>query len=212
MTATYEPYTLETLEFASRNVMNAEVNILITVDAETLLKDFNWNGKDPIGSASEPQQLNNNPGKYLRLQVRNGNRGTENPSDPSDLEVYAARRQNVCWREATMSLNSVYYAMLYDYEHSSGEYIFGKNGNKPKVTANVATNVLVPLPDAENPTKPRTQKIQDYFWMGTVVTEPGTWEKYLFSFMVLKANDDETALVTCGYFKWDPKITVKKPS
>jgi hypothetical protein len=211
MTATIQPYALETVR--APDAQSNQVNILIAVDAETLLKDKGWDGQNPLGKPDDPVKLTGEAGKYIRLMVRTQNRGTENPADPSDLEVYASRDQNVCWRETTYSLNAQYYALLYQYVHTGGDYIFGKNSaGGPDVKARVSEGRLVPLPDKHNPLDPKKQKIDDYHWMGTVAVGPNKSESYEFFFTVLKANKEENDFLKCGYFRWDPKITTKNIS
>lgn len=204
-TTPLDPFPVKVIDDLELGALLPSVDILIVIDAQTLLDDKGWApGKPSIGSLTSPYMLNQDAKKYIRLQVRAKNHGNYIANDPSNLEIYANRFDDVFWREATLTLNSRYFAMLYNYVHLSGDWVFGQNNNKqPDVSARIYPGMLSPLPDGT------TERTKRYAWSGQVVMGPGASETYDWWFKIFVAKPDESALDVAGYFRWDPKVTVK---
>ncbi len=159
------------------------IDILIVIDAEGLVADY------PPGTAASPTMIDK---PLIYMMVRQGNADFGEGTD--ELKITARTEDTIRWREATLSLNGDYVAMLYDFFALRGADLI----SKPEPL--VAT-VKAPLPNPANPLQPGTQAISNYFWTSTVLSPGET--TYAFRFAVMDRHG-----AVQGYFAWDPFIKI----
>lgn len=185
MTSTVAP-DLEVHDFSDTDL--ADVNVLISIDAETILSKFGKNS-----NSDEPQYISN-ADDYITMLVRQKN--VIEKQKASELHVKLPLQKSVRWRGTTLTMNSEYTCLLYKHE------MFGTNNeiiSDPQPY--LVQGLQVPLPNKKDPLNPTTQKINSYFW-GAVAEKEGS-QNYYFRFMILNRTGEKQ-----GYYKWDPKITV----
>ncbi|MPQ49271.1 hypothetical protein GCQ56_19905 [Marinifilum sp. N1E240] len=161
------------------------IDVLIAVDTETIISNYGLN-KDP----NNPVQITDASLIFMitkRDDALSGNAGTE-------LAIGAKTLDTIRWRETSLSLNATYSALLYKFVATAG-------GDLISNPIPLLVEVQTPLPDPSNPTMPKTQTIESYFWTSTVL-KPGS-VTYHFNFMIL----DRAGNVQ-GYYWWDPYIKI----
>jgi hypothetical protein len=167
------------------------LDTFIVFNAEDIIDKF---GKG--GSADKPIFVDyKKANDVIYMNIREKNRGAAGGG--AFLKIHAKMNDVIRWRESTLSRNAEYFALLYKYEHHSGDKLVDQVG------FDRLDGLTVPLPDPNNPTQPKTQKISDYYWEAKVRRE-GT-ENYYFRFMLLTRN-----LEKVGFYYWDPTITTEK--
>jgi hypothetical protein len=179
------------------------VNVLITIDAESIRRDFpgpgTWEAPVTVGKTVKDAD------RYISMMVRQGN-VLENQRG-SELNVKLEQKDHIHWRETTLSLNSDYVALLYAYEpHGVDKEII----TPPKGI--VFPDLGRPLPKPRKDGKewdPGIQEISDYAWEATAVKKGS--QQYKFKFMILKGkiNKATKKFDKLGYYVWDPVITVE---
>jgi nematocidal protein AidA len=184
------------------------VDVLIVVDAETLLLDFPTPTDPSKLDPDKPTQIwTSDPkvlDKYISMFVRQKNIGsTTQVKGSAQLDVIANQNDIIQWRETTFSQNAAYSAILYRYLHAGGDKIFEDASGKSTLGAWIFDRT-VPLPNTKDLLHPTMQTIKDYFWQGTVAVEAPKKENYEFAFMLMQKDK------TLGYFRWDPTITIKQ--
>jgi hypothetical protein len=166
-----------------RDSLPAIVDVLIIIDAETLLAAY------PAGTAAHPTSVDQ---PLIQLVVRQANgvfgEGTK------ELKLTAETEDVIRWRETTTSLDGRYTGMLYKFFALRGAALI----SPPQPL--VAT-VRTPLPDPADPLHPTSQTIASYFWTTTVLSPGET--TYAFQFAVM-----DRAGHALGYFSWDPFIKI----
>lgn len=165
--------------------MSNIINVLIAVDAETILERFGKN-TDP----NRPTAITNS--NLIYMTTRQNQLGS---SPGSELTINASPGDVIRWRETTLSENSEYTGILYRFNALSG----GDLISQPQPLLMTRSE---PLPNAKDPLNPTTQNIKSYFWNCTVL-ETGS-VTYNFSFMILNAKGEKQ-----GYYYWDPFIHIK---
>lgn len=161
------------------------IDVLVAVDAETIINKFGKN-TDP----NNPTQITDPKLIFMitkSADAVSGNAGNE-------LKIAAKTLDVIRWRETSLSLNAVYSALLYKFVATSG-------GNLISPPFPLLAKDQTPLPDPSNPTVPKTQTIETYFWNCTVL-EPGE-VTYHFSFMIVDRSGNIQ-----GYYWWDPYIQI----
>lgn len=162
------------------------IQVLIAVDCETILATLgkNTNPNAPV-QVTDPNLI-----WMITKQVDavSGNAGNE-------LNIKAQTLDVIRWRETSLSLDSAYFAMLYQFVNASG------GADLISTPTPMLATVKVPSPDPEKPLQPGLQDVKTYFWECTV-TNPGSLT-YHFNFMIL-GRDGSVA----GYYWWDPFITI----
>jgi hypothetical protein len=159
------------------------VDILMVIDAETLVKNY------PKGTAENPTVV---PAPLIYLIA--DSKYVAFGQATKELKIAIKTLDEIRWRSTTLSLESIYCSLLYKFELVHGEPIISTP------TALLA-DVQVPLPDMHNPLHPRIQEIKNYFWSSTALNSGEM--TYTFYFMIL--DRDNTPL---GYYFWDPFIKI----
>ncbi|WP_456442558.1 inclusion body family protein [Psychroserpens sp.] len=161
------------------------IDVLIAIDAETILQTYGTNN-----TPNAPVQVTATNLIYMITKQKDalsGNAGNE-------LQIAAQTMDVIRWRETSLSMDAAYTGILYEFEATAG-------GDLISPPIPLVAEVQVPLPDPSNPTVPKTQKIESYFWNSTVL-KPGD-VTYHFKFIVC----DRTGAIQ-GYFWWDPFIHI----
>lgn len=161
------------------------IDVLVAVDADTIISKYGTNT-----DANNPVQITDSSLIFMitkQADAVSGNAGNE-------LKIGAKTLDTIRWRETSLSLNAAYSALLYKFVASSG-------GDLISPPIPLLVEVKTPLPDPSNPTTPKTQTIESYFWNSTVLKAGSV--TYHFNFMIL----DRTGAVQ-GYCWWDPFIRI----
>lgn len=166
--------------------MSEFINVLIAIDAETILGTFGRN-TDP----NNPRSISGNS-KLIYMTARQNQLGS---APGSELTINACPMDIIRWRETTLSLNSEYTGMLYRFNSLAGEGLISRP------TPRVVTR-SEPLPNDQDPLHPSTQRINSYYWECEVL-KTGT-VTYNFSFMILNRKGEKL-----GYYYWDPYINIQ---
>ncbi|MEW1847670.1 inclusion body family protein [Nonomuraea angiospora] len=166
--------------------MSEFINVLIAIDAETILERFGKN-TDPDRPTSIPDSSN-----LIYMTTRQNQLGS---TPGSELTVNASPMDIIRWRETTLSLNSEYTGILYRFNTLAG---------KDLISAPAPRSVVLsePQPNGQDPLNPTTQKISSYYWECEVL-DTGT-VTYNFSFMILNRKGEKQ-----GYYCWDPFINIQ---
>ncbi|MER6002857.1 inclusion body family protein [Nonomuraea angiospora] len=166
--------------------MSEFINVLIAIDAETILGRFGKN-TDPNGPTSIPDSSN-----LIYMTTRQNQLGG---APGSELTINAAPMDIIRWRETTLSLNSEYTGILYRFNTLAGQDL---------ISTPVPRSVMLsePQPNSQDPLNPTTQKINSYYWECEVL-DTGT-VTYNFSFMILNHKGEKQ-----GYYCWDPFINIQ---
>ncbi len=162
------------------------IQVLVAIDAESIVGTLGTN-TDP----KQPVQVTN--ANLIWMITRQGNAVSGNAG--SELNLSADTDDIIRWRESTLSLNSDYSALLYEFDATDGP----SGLISPPMP--LLTTVEAPLPDPNAPLLPTRQQVKNYFWQTTVLN-PGSMT-YHFKFMVI-GRDGAVA----GYYWWDPFITI----
>jgi hypothetical protein len=161
------------------------IDVLIAVDTETVISKYGTN-TDP----DNPVQIKD-PSLIFMItksaDAVSGNAGNE-------LKIGAKTLDTIRWRETSLSLNAVYSAILYKFVTTSGQELIS-------TPIPLIAKDQTPLPDPKNPTVPKTQTIETYFWTSTVL-DPGD-VTYHFNFMIVDRSGNIQ-----GYYWWDPYIQI----
>lgn len=161
------------------------IDVLIAVDTETIISKYGTNS-DP----DKPVQITD-PSLIFMItksaDAVSGNAGNE-------LKIGAKTLDTIRWRETSLSLNAVYSAILYKFVATSGEDLIS-------TPIPLLAKDETPLPDPKNPTVPKTQTIETYFWNSTVLN-PGD-VTYHFNFLIIDRSGNIQ-----GYYWWDPFIQI----
>lgn len=160
------------------------IDILMTVDAETIMKNYG------PGTAVSPTSIDESM-IYLIVRSENGVFG----EGSGELKVKAHTLDTLRWRETTLTLNAAYSAILYQYQAMGGQKEILSTPEP------VVAEVQTPLPDPDDPLHPKTQTMNNYFWNAQAVSTGEV--TYAFSFMIVDRNN-----VVQGYYSWDPFIQV----
>lgn len=161
------------------------IDVLIAVDTETIISKYGGNA-DP----DKPVQITDPSLIFMITKSADavtGNAGNE-------LKIGARTLDTIRWRETSLSLNAIYSAILYKFVAVSGDDLIS-----PPVP--LLAKDQTPLPDPKNPTVPKTQTIETYFWSSTVLN-PGE-VTYHFNFLIV----DRDGKIQ-GYYWWDPFIQI----
>lgn len=161
------------------------IDVLIAVDTETIISKFGTNS-----DANNPVQITDSSLIFMitkSADALSGNAGSE-------LTIAAETLDTIRWRETSLSLNATYSALLY-------KFVATKGGDLISQPVPLLAEVQTPLPDPSNPTQPKSQTIESYFWSSTVL-QPGS-VTYHFNFMIV----DRAGNVQ-GYYWWDPFIKI----
>lgn len=170
------------------NLNQGIIDVLIVIDAETILEKFPDQGLDPLN----PVQVTDADLIFMTTKEDNKIKGSEG----NELTVKARTLDVIRWRETTLSLNAAFSSILYQFVFSEGKELI----SKPEP---LLITVDSPLPNDEDPTKPTTQNIQNYFWNSTV--KHGGHATYHFNFMILDRDGK-----ILGYYFWDPFIQISE--
>ncbi|MFD8530506.1 inclusion body family protein [Streptosporangium canum] len=166
--------------------MSEFINVLIAIDAETILGKYGKN-TDPNSPASIPDSSS-----LIYMTTRQNQLGS---TPGSELTINASPMDIIRWRETTLSLNSEYTSVLYRFNALSGQGLIST-----PVPRSVVLNE--PQPSSQDPLNPTTQKINSYYWESEVL-DTGT-VTYNFSFMILNHKGEKQ-----GYYYWDPYINIQ---
>jgi hypothetical protein len=166
--------------------MDDVIDVLIAIDAESIIKKYGTN------TDSDMPTYISSDNELIYMTTRKDH---IDGSPGSELKIKASPGDVIRWRETTMSLNAHFTSILYKFDASSGASLI----KKPEP---VTVNANEPLPNAENPLKPGTQKISVFFWECTVLQSGSV--TYHFSFMIL----DNSGQIQ-GYYYWDPFINIQ---
>lgn len=159
------------------------IDILMIIDAETLVKKY------PKGTATNPTVV---PAELIYLIANAG--FVDFGQATKELKIAARTMDEIRWRSATLSLESVYYSLLYKFELVQGDPIIS-------TPVPLLATVKVPLPDMRDPLHPKTQEIKNYFFSSTALNSGEI--TYTFYFMILDRDN-----TTLGYYYWDPFIKI----
>ena len=159
------------------------VDILMVMDVETLIQNY------PGGTAANPNVV---PAPLIYLITDSAYVDFGQAS--KELKISMKSLDEIRWRSTTTSLNSDYFSLLYQFKLVQGDNIIS-------TPVPVLSEVATPLPDPSNPTQPKTQTVQNYFWTSTALAQGEA--TYTFYFMILDRNN-----TPLGYYFWDPFIKI----
>jgi len=160
------------------------IDILMAVDAETIVKSYS------AGTPTSPTSIDESM-VYLIIRKENGVFG----EGTGELKVTARIMDTLRWREATLTLNATYSAILYQYQAVGGEK------DILSTPVSVVAEVKTPLPNPGDLLHPSTQTVNSYFWTAQAIAQGEV--TYSFSFMIVDRDN-----VVQGYYSWDPFIQV----
>ncbi|MEM7537778.1 MAG: inclusion body family protein [Chloroflexota bacterium] len=166
--------------------MSKVIDILIVVDAETIIKDYGRNNEP-----AEAAQINSD---HVFMTVKEDQ--ALSGQGGGDLEIKANVGDILRWRQTTISLGSGYSAMLCEFKQTAGKDLIINDGPR-------TNKVIVPLPNPNDVYHPNTQVITDYHWNGEV-NDYGS-EYYAFLFLITDRHGK-----TQGFYSWDPKVQVNE--
>ncbi|MCT2582315.1 inclusion body family protein [Actinophytocola gossypii] len=165
------------------------INVLISIDVETLLDDHR-----PSQKSDDPTWIGDSD-KYISMHTRQGNVGGDQGG--SELTVDMSLSDHIRWRETTYSCNHDYSVLLYQYApYDQDQGVI----SQPKCY--VVQGLQIPLPSMNDPLHPTMQTVNDYFWEATALKKGE--QTYRFYFMVVDRTGKQL-----GYYKWDPHIVVQ---
>lgn len=161
------------------------IDVMIVIDCATVIEEFGTNS-----DANNPVQVTTAD----LISMMTVQADAIKDQGGNELNVKAVTGDVIRWREESLSLNADYNTILYKFvAYSGGDLISTPQPLEMEITS--------PLPNPQDPLKPNTQTIKDYFWQSTVLM-PGS-VTYHFSFMILDRDSNVQ-----GYFWWDPFITI----
>lgn len=161
------------------------IDILIAVDGETLAEKY------PGGTPEKPNVVAD-PLIFLIADSPYVSFGQAS----KELKISVKTLDAIRWRSTTLSLNSAYFCLLYDFKLVSG-------GNIISTPEPLLAEVTAPLPDPSSPLSFTTQKIWNYFWNSSAVSKGEA--TYTFYFMILDRENNPL-----GYYYWDPFIQISE--
>lgn len=165
------------------------IDVLVVVDEDTI------SSKYKPGTQDNPTVISN---ELVYMVVRSDK--ASGGQAGAELTIAAQTEDIIRWRETTLSLNGENSAILYKFVPAKAQD--DKPGHdlirKPRP---ILAELKTPLPNEEDPTKPTTQTVQDYFWQSTVLRAGNL--TYHFWFMLV--HRDGTIK---GHYRWDPHIVI----
>ncbi|KAF0249120.1 MAG: aidA [bacterium] len=166
------------------------IDILIAVDAETILSKFSNN----LGSQDNPTHTLD---QYLRMIARHNNTllGIGN----SGIDIKAEIGNNVRWRAASLSINFDYDVLIYRF--SNPPLTQGQNLGYISVPEALDGTIQEPVLNPDNPSQPVFREVTNYYWQSTI-KKTGIIG-YNFHFMITGRNGK-----VYGYFQGGGLITV----
>lgn len=169
------------------NVAQEEIiQVLIAVDCETVIATLGTNS-----DSNNPVQVQDS--SLIWMITKQGDAVSGNAGN--ELTIKAETEDVIRWRETSLSLESDYVTLLYEFVNTSGD------GDLISPPVPLLAKVKVPLPNPSAPLQPGMQEIESYFWQCTVLN-PGS-VTYHFKFMIV-GRDGTVA----GYYWWDPFIQI----
>ncbi|MGC7100221.1 inclusion body family protein [Amycolatopsis lurida] len=166
--------------------MSEFINVLIVIDAETIIANFGKNN-----DSNNPKFIPDSS-SLIYMTTRQNQIGS---TPGSELTINASPTDIIRWRETTLSLNSEYTSILYKFHASSGQDLIDTPVAK-------SATLTEPLPNSKDPLNPTTQKINSYYWECEVAKTGSV--TYNFSFMILNRSGQKQ-----GYYYWDPYINIQ---
>lgn len=161
------------------------IDVLTAIDADTIISTYGTNT-----DSKNPVQVTGKDLIFMLTRQKNALAG----EGGSELHIQGETMDVIRWRATSMSMNAAYSVILYEFEAVAGGNLF----SPPQP---LEAQVTDPLPDPANPTVPKTQQIQSYFWTTTLLKAGDA--TYHFKFILL----DRTGAVQ-GYYWWDPYIHI----
>lgn len=163
---------------------DARIEILVAIDAETLIDEGHLSQKHDAPTSIDSA-------KTVYMIVKND----EAISGQAGNELKVAARTNdlIQWRETSLSLNSEYAVLFYQFRSGQKDLI-----STPQLSI-VSSNF--PYPNPDNHLEPMKQTIQGHVWF-SLVEEPGD-VTYHFDFMIVDRDNK-----ILGYCTWDPFIHI----
>jgi hypothetical protein len=176
--------TSEPIPSPSSTVTNAQ-NVLLIVDAESLLSRYPTPSQDPANPTDIPDGL---------IFFATSNNSNEIVTNDSNTKVIVEIGRDIHFRARSVSLIA---------EHSVVAYRMTVD-NSSVLTApqlEVHTGLTVPAPNPETPSVPGSHKADDHFWTCTPKT-PGTAQCEL-GFMLVNQQCE-----VVGFFQWQVGVEI----
>ncbi|WP_353189227.1 inclusion body family protein [Pandoraea pnomenusa] len=165
--------------------MSAITDVLVSIDTKTIVDRYGKNS-----SMSNPPMIDF---KHVFMIVTQGN--VVSGQAGGELDVAATVGDVIRWRECSLSLGFEQSCIFYKFVGNQGNELISPPSPRE-------AEVIIPVPNPPDPTKPKKQQCSNYFWScETLKTGRVT---YHFQFMVLDRGGN-----LCGCYQWDPFITIR---
>lgn len=176
--------TSEPITSPSSTVDSAQ-NVLLIVDAESLLAHYPAPGLDP----ATPTDIADG---FIFLAT--GNNSTEIVTNDSNTKVLVVMGRDVHFRVRSVSLIAEHSVVAYRLTVDNSSVL-----SAPQLQ--VHTGLTVPAPNPESPSLPGSHKADDHFWTCTPKT-PGAAQCAL-GFMLVNQQCE-----VAGFFQWEVGIEI----
>ena len=168
------------------NDMARIINVLIAIDSDTILQKYGKN-TDP----NNPKQIASNL-IYMITEEDNAMKGQAG----EELKIKGTPGDTIRWRETTLSLDPNTDVLLYKFVTSGA--LASKLFSTPKP---VTHDIIIALPDEDNPLKPITKQITTHYWTSDLLKVGDV--TYHFNFIILDAQGEVQ-----GYYRLTIHIMV----
>lgn len=165
--------------------MSRITDVLVSIDTEAILKQYGKNN-----SQGNPPNID---ARYVYMTVTQGQAISGQAG--GELNIAAAVGDVIRWRETSLSLSFEQSCIFY-------KFIGNQGGDLISPPALREAEVVVPVPNPQDPSKYKTQKVSNFYW--TCDTLKVGHVTYHFQFMVVDRSG-----TLCGCYQWDPFITIR---
>ncbi|WP_416427309.1 inclusion body family protein [Pseudomonas sp. App30] len=166
--------------------MSRVTDVICNFDTETILQKYSNPSKDP----GNPTMID---WKHVYMITNQDN--VVSGQAGGELDLKAQVGDLIRWRETSLSLGFEKAVIFYKFETSDPKYLLISPPTPRKATASIA------LPNPSNPSVPTCQKVDNFYWSSETLSEGRV--TYHFHFMIVDRD-----CKPCGYFKWDPFISI----
>lgn len=188
-----------------RFIQNCDV--MMVVDGDLLYEEM-INTKTPFSKDKDnPTQIWNLPNRNKYQYLIAENRFVGNKQGTSDLELINLRvNDEISFRGITVDGNTDYSVIVYEINKSAGENVMGTFVCEVELIKEAAlpSSGYIPGSNREMYHYGSSQIAE----LGARLIRTGT-ELYEIYFALFKLTENSDKHELLGYFKWDPKITVK---
>ncbi|WP_409284843.1 AidA/PixA family protein [Pseudomonas protegens] len=185
------------------------VDILITIDVDTILESAEQGLFKLSQDASTPSQLYNIYDGNNRLSdlvvymvVRRSN--ADGADGGSELAVNLRQGDQLRWRATSLSKGLYYSVIIYQYTQTHPPLSEDPNPYLTNVVPTVLPSTPLPIINRDNPAgQPIPQNVKTFYWQADA-TRVCTRVTYTWSFMIVDRDNK-----VLGYCSWDPYFSIR---